>query len=259
MTQLRGRRVLVTGATGFIGSALTRRLVRAGAQVHLLVRPTSSPEKLGSAWSRVTRQTGDITDDKTLASAVRAARPEIVFHLAKDRDGASFPREAEATMRLASALRAHAPQLRCWVRTAHDACRREDESSLAKEVSFLGLPVVTLDLHLVYGPGQDPVDFPRSVKEGARPRRLSGAIKDFVWIDDVVAAYLLAAGSPQALGLTIPIGTGRGRTEAEAAAILLRLLGSSEAPPAPDGPGAGHPADPSLARRVLGWQPRVQL
>ena len=259
MVTLRGRRVLVTGATGFIGSALARRLVRDGAEVHLLVRASSSPARLGSAWGRVTRHVGDLGDEASLAAAVSAARPEVVFHLAKEREGASFERQSAATLRLARVLRAHAPDLRRWVRTAHDAPSRADDAALASRAAALGLPVVTLELYLVYGPGQAKGDFPRGVLEGERPRRLSGSVKDFVWLDDVVEAYLLASHASGVEGLTIPIGTGQGRTEAEAAALLLRLLGSADAPPDADGPGAGHPADPSLARRLLRWTPRVLL
>ncbi len=259
MVTLRGRRVLVTGATGFIGSALARRLVREGAQVHILARATSSPERLATAWARVARHIGDLGDEASLAAAVRAARPEVVFHLAKQCDGSTFAREAEATLRLARVLRASAPDLRRLVRTAHDAPSRADDAALARRVAELGLPAVTLELFLVYGPEQGRGFFPRSIKEGGRPSQLSGAVKDFVWIDDVVSAYLLAAHASGVEGMTIPVGTGQGRTEAEAAALLLRLMGSPDAPPQADGPGAGHPADPAPARRYLGWTPRVLL
>ncbi len=259
MVTLLGRRVLVTGATGFIGSALTRQLVRDRADVHILARKTSSPERLGPAWGRVTRHVGDLEDEKSLAAAVRAARPEVVFHLAKERDGSTFARESAATVRLAKILRAHAPDLRRLVRTAHDAPSREDDAALAKKVAALGLPAVTLELHLVYGPGQSKSDFPQNIMAGQRPSSLSGAIKDFVWIDDVISAYLLASHASGVEGLTIPIGTGQGRTEAEAASLMLRMMGSTDAPPAADGPGAGHPADPAPARRMLLWSPRVLL
>ncbi|MDD5304774.1 MAG: NAD-dependent epimerase/dehydratase family protein, partial [Elusimicrobia bacterium] len=259
MVTLRGRRVLVTGASGFIGSGLARRLVADGAFVHVLVRPTSSLKSLGPTAKKVTRHDADLEDEKGLAAAVSAADPEVVFHLAKQRDGSTFAREAAATMRLSKVLRARAPGLRRLVRTAHDAPSREDDAALAAKVRALGLPVVTLELYLVYGPGQPETDFPRNILSGARPRAASGAVKDFVWIGDVVEAYLLASHASGVEGLTVPIGTGQGRTEAEAAALALRLLGSADAPPAADGPGAGHPADPSLARRMLLWSPRVLL
>lgn len=256
MVTLKGRRVLVTGASGFIGSALARRLVADGALVHLLVRKTSSPARLGAAWKKCVRHIGDLEDEASLAAAVSAADPEVVFHLAKQRDGSSFAREAAATARLAKALRARAPSLRRLVRTAHDAPSRDDDAAVA---AALGVPAVTLELYLVYGPGQPAADFPRNMLAGARPARLSGAVKDFVWLGDVVEAYLLASHASGVEGLTIPIGTGDGRTEAEAAALALRLLGSSDAPPEADGPGLGHPADPSSARRMLLWSPRVLL
>lgn len=256
---LTGRRVLVTGGTGFIGSALARRLLKDGAKVHLLVRPTSSPERLGPAWDRATRHVGDLGDERSLAEAVRRARPELVFHLAKDREGSSFEREAAATRRLASVLRTQAPDLERWVRTAHSGPSRDADAALAGELAGSGLPVVTLELFLVYGPGQDAHDFPASFLSDPAPGRLSSAVKDFVFIDDVVAAYRLAAEAPGLEGSTIPIGTGQARSEAEAAGLILRMKGLSSASAAAAAAAGGHPAEPALALKLLGWRPRVLL
>jgi len=253
---LAGRRVFLTGGTGFIGSAAAKRLLREGAEIHLLVRKTSSPDRLGGAWGKVKRHIGDINDEKSLTEAVRLARPEFVVHLAKDRDGVDFEREARATRRLAAVLRSSAPDLKRWIRTAHAAPSRENDSDLARELLDAGLPVVTLELFLVYGPEQDKHDFPRCLLDGGS-QAFSSAVKDFVYIDDVVDAYLRAVEAPGVEGLTVPIGTGRASSEPEAAAILARLRGAAAAPP-PAASG-GHPADPSLAAARLGWRPRVQL
>lgn len=255
MVTLKGRRVLVTGATGFIGGALARKLVEDGALVHALVR---SPSRLGALAKHLTVHIADLEDESSMAAAVKAANPEVVFHLAKQRDGSTFARESAATLRLAKVLKAHAPELKRLVRTAHDAPSRADDAAVAAKAAAL-IPTVTLELYLVYGPGQPKTDFPLDILGGARPKRLSGSIKDFVWIGDVVEAYLLASHASGVEGLTIPIGTGDGRSEADAAALALRLLGSNDEPPQADGPGAGHPADPSLARQMLLWRPRVLL
>lgn len=246
---LRGRKVLVTGATGFIGTALVRRLLRDRAEVFAFTRGKPLPDKVHALEA-------DLADESSLIKAVKAANPEVVFHLAKQRDGYTFEREAAATVRLSAVLKEHAPGLRRLVRIAHDAPSRQYDEALAKTLT---VPAVTLELFQVYGPGQAAGDFPRSYIEGRRPERLPGAIVDFVYIDDVIAALLLASHASGVEGLTIPIGTGAGRTAAEAAALILSLTGSKDVPPQSEGPGAGHPADPSLARRMLLWTPRVLL
>lgn len=233
MKSLRGARVLVTGATGFIGSRLAARLHAAGAEVHLLARASSSGRKLGGLWETLPRHAADLSDAAALAAAVAACGPELVFHLAKEREGASFQKEAAATLRLAAALKARAPGLRRWVRTAHavreDTGRGADaELCRAMEARF-ALPVVTLELYQVYGPGQDEKDF-AEVREGR------GGAKDYVFVEDVVDAYERAALAPGVEGLRFEIGSG-----------------------AVSGDGQGHPADIRAAKERLGWAPRTRL
>ncbi|WP_280361154.1 NAD-dependent epimerase/dehydratase family protein [Nocardia wallacei] len=74
-------KALVTGASGFLGGALVRRLVRDGAcEVAILVRPTSNLRDLGTAADRVERITGDLTDPGSLDRA--ASGVDVVFHSA---------------------------------------------------------------------------------------------------------------------------------------------------------------------------------
>ena len=71
-----GRVALVTGATGFIGGALARRLVAAGVEVHAVTRgdPPSSPS--GMRWWRA-----DLGEAAATRSLVADVRPDWVFHL----------------------------------------------------------------------------------------------------------------------------------------------------------------------------------
>ena len=69
---------LITGATGFIGSNLTRRLLAEGYQVTLLVRPGSTVDETTRARCNVVY--GDLHDARALAFAVRDR--ELIFHCA---------------------------------------------------------------------------------------------------------------------------------------------------------------------------------
>src|SRR5439155_9173834 len=77
-------RVLVTGATGLVGSSLVGCLLSAGAVVHALVLPDPEPESdlvRSGALGRVRVHTGRLEDPAAVAAAVQAARPRFVFHL----------------------------------------------------------------------------------------------------------------------------------------------------------------------------------
>lgn len=80
-----GRRVLVTGHTGFKGSWLSVALMELGAEVHGFALPPRGPEDMFPllGLERVVRHhVGDVRDPTALLEVVRACRPEIVFHLA---------------------------------------------------------------------------------------------------------------------------------------------------------------------------------
>lgn len=74
-------RVLITGATGFVGHHLVKRLAKEGCEVHVLVRPDS-----GNPWSEPVSDVliRHVYDNSytMMERAVRAARPQAVIHLA---------------------------------------------------------------------------------------------------------------------------------------------------------------------------------
>jgi len=73
-------KALVTGATGFVGAAVARRLLEAGSAVRVLARPNADRRNL--AGLDVEPVTGDLTDAASLADAVRGC--DAVFHVAAD-------------------------------------------------------------------------------------------------------------------------------------------------------------------------------
>ena len=63
-------RVLVTGATGFVGAAVVRQLLARGAAVRILRRATSALDLLGAAGARVEHAVGDLADPEAVGEAV---------------------------------------------------------------------------------------------------------------------------------------------------------------------------------------------
>ena len=75
-----GDPVLVTGGSGFLGSAVARALIARGLRVRALVRSTSPPDNLMGLDCEVVA--GDLTDRQSLAAAIRGVR--YLFHVAAD-------------------------------------------------------------------------------------------------------------------------------------------------------------------------------
>lgn len=86
-------RVLVTGASGFIGSHTVAALLRAGHEVRVLVRsPERAERSLGPSWPAVEVAVGDVTDPVSVGAAVAGC--DAVVHTAGEIgvDGGSVPR-----------------------------------------------------------------------------------------------------------------------------------------------------------------------
>lgn len=75
-------RVLITGGAGFVGAALVAHALQSGAEVALLLRPTSSRSRLLPYLKRCHVLSGDLAQIDSVSSELRAFQPERVFHLA---------------------------------------------------------------------------------------------------------------------------------------------------------------------------------
>lgn len=75
-------RCLVSGASGHVGSYLTRRLVDSGAEVYALVRPESDLWRLSGVQDRIQVLRGELSALSTLAPEIKRVAPDAVFHLA---------------------------------------------------------------------------------------------------------------------------------------------------------------------------------
>ena len=95
----KGKRVLVSGGSGFIGSNLCSRLIQEGADLYVLVKYNSVVEniRLAGWWDKIHIVEADIRNPDSLR-ALEDIKPEIVFHLAAyNHVGDSFFHITEAT------------------------------------------------------------------------------------------------------------------------------------------------------------------
>jgi CDP-glucose 4,6-dehydratase len=135
----RGRRVLVTGHTGFKGAWLGTWLAAMGAEVHgLSLAPVTTPSlfDLIALATQVRHTVGDIRDAAVVRDAVRTAAPEVVFHLAAQplvrasyRDPLeTFDTNVRGTAHVLDACR-HAPGVAAVVCITTDKCYENREWS----------------------------------------------------------------------------------------------------------------------------------
>ena len=75
-------RILVTGATGFIGSHLTKRLVKEDFEVGIIKRKSSDIRRIKSLIGKVKIYNLDLEDTRSVFKIISHFRPQVIFHLA---------------------------------------------------------------------------------------------------------------------------------------------------------------------------------
>ncbi len=295
-------RALVTGGTGFVGANLVRRLLHDGCECHLLVRPEARRWRLASVAEDIHWHVGDLSSRTDVESSVETVAPEVIFHLAAY--GAysfetDFVKMVETNMigtenLLASAIRAgvsvvintgssseygdydHAPnEDEALHPNSHYAVTKAGGAWLARLAARSGrLIAPTLRLYSVYGPYEDPRRLlPRLVQyalTGSFPPLASASVvRDFVYVDDAVEAYVRAAttalaGSLADPGLVVNIGSGTSTTLAELVEAARRVFGVKALARFGEHPGREWDtivwvSNPGRAADAIGWRTTTSL
>ena len=300
MNSLAGRGpILITGASGFIGSHLARRLVRGG---DLVIGTCTSPvraNRLRDMPANFILATADMGNPAALQSLFAAHRFGTVFHLAacgvhEGTAGAADMLSVNAAGSLNLAQIALRHRAGCFVYCGSgleyeslDAPVCESAALSApnlygasKVTGWLlldylrrveGLPLTTVRPFTVFGPAESehkliPYAIGRALRR--EPLRLTAGtqIRDYVYVSDVVEALILAAASNTSGAIfNIGAGTSGARTVRQIIETTMDLAGAPRSlchfgEARRSRPDPRHlVANPTRAINQLGWRPRISL
>jgi len=292
------RRALLTGASGFVGANLARRLLNDGHDVHLLLRANHNPWRVAEIRDRVTIHEADLDDLARLEALIGAVRPDWVFHLAAH---GAYPDQQDLDQMIATNVQGTANLLRAAERSGVEAFVNSGSSSeygykdhapaedewidpnsnyaATKAAATLlcrftaqqaDIRITTLRLYSAYGPYEEPrrlvPTLVMKVLDGHLPPLVNPKVaRDYVHVDDVCEAYVLAAATPvHERGAVFNVGTGVQTTLEDIVGIARRLMAIPEEPNWGSMPERSWDtnvwvSNPSRIKAQLAWSPRHSI
>ena len=297
MSSLSGEKVFITGATGFIGSNLTRRSLDKGAEVFINIRNTSDTWRIKDILQDVNPVPVDITEYEKLKDFLKEIRPDIIFHTATYGGNAQQKNTEKiiktnfiGTVNLLRSCRDIDVNL--FVNTGSsseygikdsamtESCLLEPvtEYGVSKAAATLycqtcamteNLPIVTLRLFSPYGPYEQKSRLVPSVILAAlqkiNPKITSRQfVRDFIFIEDILDAYEAVINLKNASGKIFNIGSGQQHSVGEVVDTIVGLLGNEVTyevgiPQAWKNEPAFWQADIQRAKSELDWEPEYSL
>lgn len=278
--------ILVTGASGFIGTHLCRRLCQDGAELHAISRMNQPESETGLRW-----WLGDLADAKAVRKMVASIKPDVIFHLAGYPVGSrdlehvlpSFRSNLMSTVNLLTvaseigcrrlvltgSLEEPDRDLNAVPSSPYAASKWSCSAYARMSHALYQLPVVIARLFMVYGPAQQDLKklIPYvigSLLRGESPQLAGGQRKvDWIYVDDVVEALLAAAHVKDTEGCTLDVGSGRLTSIRSVVEQITCMINPMIKPQF--GALANRPheqirvADTTTTSHLTGWKPTISL
>lgn len=292
------KRAVVTGASGFVGANLARRLLCEGHEVHLLLRPGHASWRLQTIRGEVQVHEVDLRDAESVRRTISGIRPEWVFHLAAY---GAYPHQTDLAQMVATNIAATGQLIEACLATGFEAfvhtgssseyglvdhppteneaidpnsyyaCTKAAATHLCRHIARAhNAHLTVLRLYSAYGPYEEPTRLlPTLVQEGSRgrlPPLVNPEIaRDFVFVADVCEAYLLAAAQTGVeRGTIYNVGTGVQTTLRQIVEMVRHHFAIADEPIWGSMEDRQWDtdvwvADTSKIARDLGWYPRHAL
>lgn len=240
---MKEKKILITGGTGFIGANLVRRLVKVGHKPTVLIRKESNLWRLKDIISKVDLLETDILNYERLIKDINIVRPHCIYHLAVYGANQGTQKDLNETLKInilgtANILRAgHSSGIEYCVNTGSSSEYGIKESSMQENdvlqpANYYGvskaattllanafsiqnkLPAVTLRLFSPYGYYEDKNRFvPSVIMAGIKNKQIELSnpdfVRDFIFIDDVIDAYIYFLNGNKYYGEVFNIGSGK--------------------------------------------------
>ena len=291
------KRVLITGASGFVGSCLTRRLLKENYKIHVITRDTTDLWRLGSILKDIEIHSLSLLSSEEIAKLASDISVDKVYHLATY-GGYHYQNKVEdvintnviGTFNLFREFSRKGIEM--FVNTSSSSEYGEKFEPMSEDMSIAPnnmygaskaagtilcstyakinkIPLVTLRLFSPYGYYEAKTRLIPTVITSClngKDIKLSGkdSVRDFIFIDDVVEAYLSASKLVNSHGEIFNVGSGTQYTTGEIARTIVYLIGKDvkihfENDLSRQYEPSKWVSNNKNAYEKLGWKPNVEI